>query len=194
MARSRIPLSTVALVVALISGAARSAPVSAQDSPRCVVGELTRASTPGPFFKAGSPERASLLDADVSGRRLLLSGSVLDSTCAAIPGARVDFWQADAAGSYDLRGYRLRGHQFTDADGRYSLETIVPAEYTGRTSHLHVTVTPPGGAPFTTQLYFPGVDRNATDFLFDAGLLMQAEPQGEDILGRFDFVVRGVGG
>ena len=31
----------------------------------------------------------------------------------------------------DNQGFRYRGHQFTDADGRYRLETIVPARGQG---------------------------------------------------------------
>ncbi len=41
--------------------------------------------------------------------------------------------------------------------GRYTLETIVPGEYPGRTQHIHVKVQAPNGPILTTQIYFPGV-------------------------------------
>ena len=41
----------------------------------------------------------------------------------------IDVWQADAAGDYDTRGFVLRGHQFTGADGGYRLRTIAPRWY-----------------------------------------------------------------
>ena len=58
-------------------------------------------------------------------------------------------------GNYDNVGFRLRGHQFTDAEGRYPLQTIVPGLYPGRTRHIHVKVQAPNGPILTTQLYFP---------------------------------------
>ncbi len=46
--------------------------------------------------------------------------------------------------------------QFADASGRFSLETIVPGAYGGRTRHIHVKVQAPDSPVLTTQLYFPG--------------------------------------
>jgi protocatechuate 3,4-dioxygenase beta subunit len=97
----------------------------------------------------------------------------------------VDLWHADEDGDYDNRGYRYRGHQFTDAEGRYRFETIVPAQYPGRTRHYHVKVQPKGGRILTTQLYFPGDPGNGRDGLFRRELEMKTK-SGE---GLFDFVV-----
>ncbi len=58
--------------------------------------------------------------------------------------ALLDFWQCDDAGVYDTRGFKLRGNQFTDAEGRYRLDTIVPGLYPGRTRHIHVKLQPTG--------------------------------------------------
>ena len=38
--------------------------------------------------------------------------------------AGLDLWHADDGGAYDNKGFRLRGHIFTDAAGRYSFRTI----------------------------------------------------------------------
>src|SRR3954462_13180002 len=80
-------------------------------------GTLTPALTEGPYYKAGSPERASLLEAGMSGTKIVISGTVFDKNCRPITGAWLDFWQADSSGAYDNAGYKLRGHQFTDASG-----------------------------------------------------------------------------
>jgi len=45
-----------------------------------------------------------------SGTRLVVEGVVLSTACTPIPGALIDFWQADDRGEYDNSGYRLRGH------------------------------------------------------------------------------------
>jgi protocatechuate 3,4-dioxygenase beta subunit len=86
-------------------------------------------------------------------------------------------------------GYRLRGHQFTDGDGRFSLETIVPGLYPGRTRHFHVKVQAPNGPVLTTQLYFPDEPANARDGIYNAALLMNVGDTPEGKLGQFSFVL-----
>jgi len=150
----------------------------------------TPAETAGPFFTPNSPERTSLLEPGMHGTRVALAGHVVTRGCQPVAGALLDFWHADDDGQYDNEGYRLRGHQFTDARGRYRLETIVPGLYPGRTRHIHVKVQPRGGRVLTTQLYFPGEARNKQDFLFRPDLLMSLrEAQGARDA-RFNFVLR----
>ena len=151
--------------------------------------EPTRQQTAGPFFLPHSPQRASLLEPGINGTKIVLTGRVLSTRCRAVSGALLDFWHANDAGEYDVEGFRLRGHQFADSEGRYRLKTIVPGLYPGRTRHFHVTVQPPNGPILTTQLYFPGEPRNVRDFLFDRRLLMTIDDHGEQKAARFDFVL-----
>jgi protocatechuate 3,4-dioxygenase beta subunit len=126
----------------------------------------------------------------MAGTRLTVAGLVSSRGCTPVPGAVLDFWQANASGVYDNSGYTLRGHQLTDAGGRYTLETIVPGLYPGRTEHIHVKVRAPGRPELTTQLYFPGVQQNDRDGIFNAGLVMNVKdaPDGGK-LATFDFVL-----
>jgi protocatechuate 3,4-dioxygenase beta subunit len=149
----------------------------------------TPAETEGPFFKAGSPERTSLVDLGMAGTRLTITGRVLTVDCRPVPGAVLDFWQANASGSYDNSGYRLRGHQATDASGSYALQTIVPGEYAGRTEHIHVKVAAPGRAPLTTQVYFPDTSRNQSDPLFNQALVVHLSDSAGGKAATFDFVL-----
>jgi len=97
-------------------------------TPACHDGdEATPAQTAGPFFKPSSPERIDLLETGMAGQKIELVGFVLSRGCKPLAGVLIDAWQADDKGRYDNSGFRLRGHQFTDADGRYRLKTIVPA-------------------------------------------------------------------
>jgi protocatechuate 3,4-dioxygenase beta subunit len=151
--------------------------------------EVTPAQTPGPFFKPRSPERRSLLEPGLQGTRIVLEGSVRSTKCRPVQGALVDFWQADTRGGYDNDGFRLRGHQFTDGDGRYRLETIVPGLYPGRTRHFHVRVQAPNRSILTTQLYFPGEAENHRDGIFNPKLVMALRDASGGKAGNFDFVV-----
>ena len=152
-------------------------------------GKPTPAQTEGPYFKAGSPPRASLLQPGMGGTRLVLTGRVLTSGCRTLGGVRLDFWQANASGVYDNSGYRLRGHQSTDARGRFTLTTIVPGEYAGRTEHIHVKVTPPGGRTYTSQIFFPGVAQNQSDSIYSSAMLIKLDASKSPAQGTFTFVV-----
>jgi protocatechuate 3,4-dioxygenase beta subunit len=147
-------------------------------------GQVTPRQTEGPFFKPQSPQRMSLMDGKAA--TLIVTGQVLSRDCTPLKGALLDFWHADETGDYDNQGFRYRGHQFTDADGRYRLETIWPAEYPGRARHIHVKVQPAGGRVLTTQLYFPNEPGNQRDGIFRPDLVMQMAQRGQ---GAFDFVV-----
>jgi protocatechuate 3,4-dioxygenase beta subunit len=181
-------LASAAASPATSAAASPDAPGTAAEAATCS-GRSTPAQTEGPYFKRGSPERTSLLEPGVEGTRLLVSGRVLTSDCRPLGGAVLDFWQADGSGRYDNTGYRLRGHQATDGEGRYALTTVVPGEYPGRTEHIHVKVAVPGKPVLTTQLYFPGVARNASDGIFDPALVMKVADSAGGRSAAFDFVV-----
>lgn len=159
-------------------------------TPSCDDGDdPTPPQTAGPFFKPRSPRRSSLIEPGMSGTRLLLSGTVTTRSCRPVPQALIDLWQANAKGIYDNAGYRLRGHQFTDADGRFRFETIVPGSYDGRTRHLHLRAQAANRGILTTQLYFPGEALNARDGLFNPALLMQTRNAGGQIEATYTIVL-----
>ncbi len=171
--------------LALAAGAAQLAPTPACDDDP----DATPRQTEGPYFTPNSPERTSLLESGGAGTRLALAGYVLSRACQPIAGALVDFWQADANGAYDNAGYRLRGHQFTDDQGRYTLETIVPGLYPGRTRHIHVKVQAPNQPILTTQLYFPGEPSNDSDRIFHPDLMMDVQEAADGQAASFNFVL-----
>lgn len=160
-------------------------------TPACADGDdaPTPEQTEGPYFTPDSPERTDLA-ADVDeGTKLVLTGSVLSTSCEPVAKALLDFWQADADGVYDNEGYTLRGHQFTDAAGTYKLTTVVPGLYTGRTRHIHVKVQAPSGPVLTTQLYFPGESQNTTDGIYQSELEINMPDVSDGKAGTFTFVV-----
>jgi len=147
----------------------------------------------GPYYKIGSPHRASLIEPGITGTPLLLTGRVTNEHGKPIPGAVVDFWQSDDVGNYDMVGDLLRGHVFTDADGTYQIETIVPACYEPREArHIHVKIQGVS-RPYTTQLYFSDDENRVKDNYYMRELEVQMEelPNGSK-KGTYDFVIRQV--
>ncbi|GAA1820365.1 dioxygenase [Actinomadura chokoriensis] len=188
-------LGAIALPAAVSAAAApaqaRTGPPRLTPTPTCDDGDdPTPAQMEGPYFKPGSPERSSLVTPGMPGTPLTVTGTVYSLSCRPVSRALLDFWQADYYGNYDNYGYTLRGHQYTDTMGRFSLTTIVPGLYPGRTRHIHVKVQAPYQRILTTQLYFPNEPRNSSDMLFDPELLMSVQSGPGGRTAAFDFVLR----
>ena len=149
----------------------------------------THSETAGPFFKPRSPERTSLMEKGITGTPLAISGRVRGRDGKPVAGALLDFWHADDDGQYDNEGFRLRGHQYADEQGRYRLDSVVPGVYPGRTRHIHVRVQAPHGKVLTTQLYFPADAANARDPIFSRELVMQVRDGADGKAATFDFVL-----
>ena len=127
-------------------------------------GAPTPSDVEGPFYKSGAPARAA--------------------DCKPLANVTLDFWQADANGDYDNRGYRYRGVVTSDAQGRYLLETNLPPPYMGRPRHIHVKLHRPDKRALTTQLYFPGEVRSE-----NPALVVQMERTGGGHQASFNFVL-----
>ena len=191
--RRRVLSALAALSLAGLPTLGLSGAAVAQDllptTPSCDDGdEPTPEQTAGPFYLPSSPRRSVLREIDVAGTPITLAGHVLSRSCRPVPNVLVDIWHADDAGRYDVDGYRLRGHQFTDAQGRYVFETILPGLYPGRTRHFHVRYQASNGPVLTTQLYFPDEPANARDRLFRPDLVVRVL-DGPDPVMRFDAVL-----
>jgi protocatechuate 3,4-dioxygenase beta subunit len=186
---------TVATWIAHVTGASALAavlpdePILAATPPCTDDDDITPSETAGPFYTPNSPLKKSFLEKGVPGTPIVLAGRVFSRSCKPVAGALLDFWHADGDGEYDNEGYRCRGHQFADADGKFRLETVVPGLYPGRTRHFHVRVQAPKGKILTTQLYFPKEPRNQRDGIFQPELLMNVADGRTHRLATFDFVL-----
>ena len=185
----------------------------------------TDSNVEGPFFAAGAPELGRRGDddgpvplpmrPDEPGERLTFSGAVRSTGGAALPGAVLDVWQADAAGLYSrfapgLPEWNLRGRVTTDATGGFSIRTVVPHAYDipgephtarilellglepHRPAHIHVRLEADGHAPLTTQVYFAGDPWLEHDVVGAArpSLVTKLEPDdGSGFTCRFDFTL-----
>ncbi len=116
----------------------------------------------GPFFKKGAPETTMLRSPGDNGFPLKVTGRILNTRGEALPDARVEVWQANHVGLYDVAGYHYRARLPLNNKGEYGFESVMPGHYPDRVcQHVHFLVTAPGHKPLVTQLYF------ATDPVFE---------------------------
>lgn len=144
-------VAAVMVGVVLLAGVPATAGGVMQAPGGCVP---TAGDAEGPFYKPGAPERTS------TGSGLSVRGKVQGAPdCRPLPGARVEWWQANSAGEYDDAH---RGTRVASAGGEYSFTTDVPGIYPFRPRHIHLKVSAPGFAPLTTQLYLRGGEASVT--------------------------------
>ncbi len=132
---------TAVLLGGLIFLTVVAAAVAAPVGPPC---KPTPPDALGPFYQPNAPERASV------GKGYVLTGVVKSSECAAIAGARLEFWLAGPDGRYDDAH---RATMFADDKGAYHFESNFPPKYSFRPPHIHILVTAAGYRPLVTQHY-----------------------------------------
>jgi len=154
-------------------------------------GGATEGSNLGPFYLGDAPQKP--LGADLGDGRdgaiVLVHGKVTDTLKNPLPGAMVDTWQADAAGTYPIQEagqdkYDLRGRFTCDANARYYYTTVLPKPYTvpydgpvgdllragnrhaWRAPHMHFIVTGKGMSGITTEVFFKNTEYLDKDAVF----------------------------
>ena len=122
----------------------------------------------GPYYFEGAPFRNVIAHEDEPGQRLYISGKVHQNNCQdAISGSMIELWQANDAGCYGIVEdcdtgnpeddyFNLRGKFFSDEDGTYMFESILPGYYGSRPRHIHIKITTPSNEVLISQLYFEG--------------------------------------
>jgi protocatechuate 3,4-dioxygenase beta subunit len=148
---------------------------------------MTPEQVEGPYWLPGSRRRQRLVEPDTVGEQIHLSGIVRELTGAPVSDAWMDIWQCDGAGGYDIDGYRLRGHQRTDIEGRYHVETVIPGDYADtfeiagheisihRTPHIHIKIKARRRQTVTTQLYRPDHPLNTSDMIFVRNCIVELD-------------------
>jgi protocatechuate 3,4-dioxygenase beta subunit len=145
----------------------------------------------GPFYRPDAPElplSASIAD-DLPGQPTIVRGRVLSPDGSPISNARLEVWQSDAEGFYDLQmpdvqGTALRGVFHTDSEGQYVFRTIKPACYPipndgpvgqmlgamgrhpYRPAHIHFIISADGYKSVTTELFADGDPYLDSDAVF----------------------------
>ncbi|RKT55592.1 dioxygenase [Saccharothrix australiensis] len=154
-----------------------------------VAGE-TEATVFGPFFVDDAPEveRGGDISGGARGQPCWVEGRVTDVAGRPVPGARIEVWEADDDGFYDVQyadgRVAARGHLHTDEHGGYRFWALTPTPYpiphdgpvggllraTGRSpmraAHLHFMVSAAGMRTLVTHIFVRGDDLLEQDAVF----------------------------
>ena len=152
--------------------------------------DATEATVFGPFFVEDAPriEPGGDIAGPAGGRACWVEGTVRGTDGAPVAGARIEVWEADEDGFYDVQygdgRVAGRGHLFTDDDGGYRFWAVKPTPYpiphdgpvgamleaTGRSpmraSHLHFMVSAPGKRTLVTHIFVRGDELLGSDSVF----------------------------
>lgn len=146
----------------------------------------------GPFFIENSPsfEQGANIAAGAEGAPLYVDVRVSGVNGQPIKGARVEVWQSDSEGFYDVQrpdiadGFNLRGTLTSDDVGRVRFWSVLPTAYpiphdgpvgellnaTGRhpwrPAHLHFKLAAPGFRTVVTHLFVEGDPYLKSDAVF----------------------------
>ncbi|WP_020502578.1 dioxygenase [Sciscionella marina] len=97
--------------------------------------DATEATVFGPFFVEDSPliGNGGDIAADASGTPCWVQGTVRDTEGNPVPGARIEVWEADETGHYDVQypdgRVAGRGHLFAGDDGSFRFWCLTPTPY-----------------------------------------------------------------
>ncbi|GAA3220043.1 protocatechuate 3,4-dioxygenase subunit beta [Pseudonocardia petroleophila] len=152
--------------------------------------DATESTVFGPFFVEGAPgiELGGDIAVGAKGTPCWVSGAVRSTTGEAVPGARIEVWEADDDGFYDVQYSDARtagrGWLTSGDEGEYRFWSVRPSCYgipddgpvgellaaTGRhpmrPAHLHFMVTAPGYRTLITHVFVAGDEYLASDAVF----------------------------
>jgi catechol 1,2-dioxygenase len=146
----------------------------------------------GPFYIANAPEylNGANICLDGKGEPMVVEGRVTDIEGNPIPNAKLEVWQTNDDGFYDVQqkgiqpDSNLRGVFTSDAEGRYWFKSVKPRHYPipsdgpvgkllaamgrhpNRAAHLHFIVTAPGFDPVITHIFTPDCPYLPEDAVF----------------------------
>lgn len=150
----------------------------------------TEATVFGPFFVDDAPRIE--IEGDIAGgapgEPCWVEGTVTDTNGNPLSNARIEVWEADDEGFYDVQytddRVAGRAHLFTDDHGRYSFWGLTPTPYPiphdgpvgqmleatnrspMRASHLHFMVTAENMRTLVTHIFVEGDELLSSDSVF----------------------------
>jgi len=166
----------------------------------------------GPYYIPNSPNVSILTPPEITSDFLFITGTVYAKDCITpIPNAAVDVWHSnkgelifdetqgdDFWGNSDYDDTLYRAKIYTDSNGNYAYQTILPGKYLNgsyyRPSHIHYKASYLETNELTTQLYFEGdttidIDPWASDSSAENRIIPLAVDKNNNLHGVFDIIL-----
>lgn len=158
---------------------------------KTAVETATDTSLLGPFFRENAPRfnPGEQICKNTKNGEIAMYGRVTDAAGKPLANARIDIWQTDETGLYDIQAdpsgaMDSRGYFLTDAEGKYLIRTVPPLDYSipmdgpvgamvrmqrrhgMRPAHIHLLISAPDYRELVTALYLSTSKYLATDVVF----------------------------
>jgi len=174
----------------------------------------------GPFHVGGAPElpMGANICRDGKGAPCRVSGRITDEAGNPVAGARVDVWQTNDDGFYDVQqpgeqpDMNMRGLFTTGADGSYAYQTVKPLPYSiptdgpvgkmlsamgrhgMRPAHIHYIVEAEGYETLVTHIFVSGDPYLESDSVFGVkdSLIVEFAADGDGWVADFDIKLKKV--
>lgn len=181
-------------------------------------GGATENTVLGPFHVTGAPERQNgdTICLDGKGAPCVVCGRITDEAGNPVAGAKVDVWQTNDDGFYDVQqpgvqpDMNMRGIFTTEANGSYHFLTTKPLPYSiptdgpvgellvamgrhaMRPAHIHFIVTAPGYETLVTHIFPKDDPYLESDAVFGVkgSLILPFEEEGEGTRAEFDITLK----
>ncbi|TAK52969.1 MAG: hydroxyquinol 1,2-dioxygenase [Betaproteobacteria bacterium] len=180
-------------------------------------GAATESTLLGPFYVDGAPRLpmgSNIIRPGTPGAPCEVSGTIRNARGRPVAGARIDVWEAQGDGLYDVQkpgGLNARARFRSGPDGRYAFRCVRPVSYpvphdgpvgkmlraTGRLpmrpGHLHFRIAAPGCETLVTHLFVRGDPYLDSDAVFGVKRSLIVEfrrNRNGEYAARYDFVLR----
>lgn len=175
----------------------------------------------GPFHVGGAPklEMGANICRDGKGAPCMVSGRITDETDNPIAGARIDVWQTNDDGFYDVQqpgeqpDMNMRGLFTTEDDGSYYYKTVKPLPYSiptdgpvgkmlgamgrhgMRPAHIHYIIEAEGYETLVTHIFVSGDPYLESDAVFGVkdSLIVEFVADGDGWKADFNIKLKKVG-
>ena len=119
------------------------------------------------------------------GKKIIITGKILDGNCVPISGAKVSIWQANTRGVFQFNAknkqyfdkyFRSSGNMITDNVGNFQFITVYPGKINNFTPSIIFKVEHSSFMPMETKMFFPEYKNYHTIRSMNASIIKEQIP------------------
>lgn len=119
------------------------------------------------------------------GKKIMITGTILDKNCVPMSGAKVSIWQANIKGVFQFKDknpkyfdkyFRSSGSMITDNVGSFQFITVYPGKVGNFTPNIMFRIEHSNFIPVETKMFFPEHDNSNTIKSMNNSLIKEQIP------------------